>query len=122
MLGVYPAEQLRLTVAIYVLSQAAEATYNLAEEQGWIWGKKGTRWERPWWFGSWLLMPLSLGQLLHAFVFDPEACPDIVKKLMYRFSPQYIQTRPEDYPLDLPWPEPEQVVDSLGKISKLKYP
>jgi hypothetical protein len=77
MLGVYPGEQLRLSVAIYVLSQAAEVTYNLAEDQGWIWGKKGSAWEKPWWFGSWMFMPLASGQLLHAFVFDRECFPEV---------------------------------------------
>jgi hypothetical protein len=75
MLGVCPSDQLRITIAIYVLSRAAEVTYNLAEDQGWIWGKKGSKFERPWWWGSWMLMPLAGGQLLHAFVFDRDCFP-----------------------------------------------
>lgn len=77
MLGVYPGDQLRITIAIYVLSRAAEETYNLAEEQGWIWGPPGSRWEKPSWFGSWLLMPIAAGQLLHAFVFDRDCFPEV---------------------------------------------
>ena len=73
MLGVYPADQLRVTIAIYALSRAAEFAYNLAEEEGWVWGKG----ERPWWWGSWLLMPLASGQLLHAFVFDRDCFPPV---------------------------------------------
>lgn len=118
MLGVYPGEQLRLTIAIYILSQAAEVAYNLAEEQGWIWGKKG----RPWWFGSWMLVPLSCGQLLHAFVFDNDCFPAQFSEFVLKYSPGYIQTRPLDYPNNLPWPQPREIVDKLGEMSKMKYP
>lgn len=73
MLAVYPNDQLRVTIAIYTLSRAAEFAYNLAEDEGWIWGKK----ERPWWWGSWLMFPLTCGQLLHAFVFDRDCFPKV---------------------------------------------
>ena len=76
-LAVYPKDQLRVTIAIYALSQAAEFAYNLAEDEGWIWGKEGSRWERSWWWGSWLLFPLTSGQLLHAFVFDRDCFPTV---------------------------------------------
>lgn len=74
MLGVYPSDQLRVTIAIYTLSRAAEFAYNLAEDEGWIWNK----YERPWWWGSWMLMPLATGQLLHAFVFDRDCFPKVL--------------------------------------------
>jgi len=77
MLAVYPSDQLRVTIAIYALSRAAEFAYNHAEDEGWIWGKEGSRWERPWWWGSWLLFPLTSGQLLHAFVFDRDCFPKV---------------------------------------------
>lgn len=73
MLAVYPSDQLRVTIAIYTLSRAAEFAYNLAEDEGWIWGKK----ERPWWWGSWLIFPMTCGQLLHAFVFDRDCFPKV---------------------------------------------
>jgi hypothetical protein len=74
-LAVYPKDQLRVTIAVSALASAAEYGYNLAEDEGWIWGRKG--WERPWWWGSWLLFPLSWGQLFSAFVFDREAFPAV---------------------------------------------
>lgn len=73
MLAVYPADQLRVTVAIYALTRAAEFAYNLAESEGWIWKNV----ERPWWWGSWLLFPVASGQLLSAFVFDRECFPKV---------------------------------------------
>lgn len=69
-LGVYPADQLRLTVAIYVSTRAAEFAYNALENEGWFRNK-------PWWWGSWMLMPLATGQLLHAFVFDRDCFPKV---------------------------------------------
>jgi hypothetical protein len=66
-----------MTVTIQVLTTAAEVSYNLAEDEGWIWGKKGSAWERPWWFGSWMMMPFAAGQLLHAFVFDRDTFPAV---------------------------------------------
>jgi len=98
MLGVYPSDQLRITIAMYVLSRAAEVTYNLAEDEGWIWGKKGSVWERPWWWGSWLLMPLAYGQLLHAFVFDRDCFPAVsysrsyVKFVVYTDFDSHLET------------------------------
>jgi len=77
MLAVYPSDQLRITIAIYALSRAAEFAYNHAEDEGWIWGRKGSGLERPWWWGSWMLFPFSCGQLLHAFVFDRDCFPKV---------------------------------------------
>lgn len=71
-LGLYPADQLRLAATIYVVSRAAEFGYNFLEREGWFDGlrKRG-------WVGSWMLMPLATGQLLHAFVFDRDCFPKV---------------------------------------------
>lgn len=70
MLGVYPSDQLRMTIAIYTLTRALEFLYNKLDDDGWLKDK-------PWWFGSWLIMPLASGQLLHAFVFDRDCFPKV---------------------------------------------
>ena len=67
-LGVYPGDQLRLTIAIYVSTRSIEFVYSALERDGWFKG-------RPWWWGSWMFMPLATGQLLHAFVFDRDCFP-----------------------------------------------
>lgn len=69
-LGVYPADQLRLTIAIYVATRAVEFAYNALDNEGWFRNK-------PWWWGSWMMMPLATGQLLHAFVFDRDCFPKV---------------------------------------------
>lgn len=79
-LGVYPAEQLRVSIAIYAMFRALEFGWNCAEEGGMIWGweRNGkVRKERPWWFGSWMLQPFAFGQLLDAFVFDRDCFPAV---------------------------------------------
>lgn len=69
-LAIAPQEQLRLTAAIYLSTRSLEFLYNVMDEKGWLD-------KRPWWFGSWLLMPVSCAQLFHAFVFDRETTPKV---------------------------------------------
>lgn len=69
-LGIYPKEQLRVTIAIYVASRALEFLYNALEAEGYMKHK-------PSWLGSWCLFPLAQGQLLHAFVFDRDCFPKV---------------------------------------------
>ncbi len=77
-LGIYPKDQmgLRVTIAIYLGARSLEFLYNVFEGDGYFKNK-------PWWFGSWLLFPLSQGQLLHAFVFDRDCFPPVS---MHQFS------------------------------------
>jgi hypothetical protein len=69
-LGIYPKDQLRVTMAIYVGARSLEFLYNAIEGNGYLKNM-------PWWWGSWLLFPLSHGQLLHAFVFDRDCFPAV---------------------------------------------
>ncbi|KAI9051271.1 hypothetical protein LZ554_005372 [Drepanopeziza brunnea f. sp. 'monogermtubi'] len=123
-LAINPAEQLRVTIAIYALCRAGEFGYRLAESEGWIWkkGVNGQGLERPWWWGSWLLFPLTSGQLLHAFVFDRDCFPKAYGDFIMKYSPTYAHSRPDDYPKNLPWPGQYQMVDSLAEMAKLRYP
>ncbi|KAL8766244.1 MAG: hypothetical protein Q9209_006932 [Squamulea sp. 1 TL-2023] len=114
-LGIYPVDQLRLTIAIYFATRAAEYTYNTLETEGWFRNK-------PWWWGSWMMMPLATGQLLHAFVFDRDCFPKAYGDFILSHTPNYLQRRPASYPPSLPWPEPNAVVDSLANMSRLKWP
>ncbi|KAF1986952.1 hypothetical protein K402DRAFT_393105 [Aulographum hederae CBS 113979] len=114
-LGVVPKSQLRITIAIYTFSRALEFAYNALEEKGWFKN-------RPWWFGSWMLMPVSCGQLLHAFVYDRDCFPSTYGNFILKNSPEYIQQRPADYPSHLKWPGTYEICDSLAEISKLRWP
>lgn len=70
-LGIVPEGAVRSYAALWLFVRAVEATYNAAETKGLLFK------ERPWWFGSWILMPVSMAQLFHAFVFDRETAPGV---------------------------------------------
>ncbi|KAL4965614.1 uncharacterized protein BDV14DRAFT_172376 [Aspergillus stella-maris] len=114
-LGIATQNQLRMTVAIYAATRGLEATYNVMDEKGWLVNK-------PRWFGSWLLMPASLAQLFHAFVFDREATPKWFGDAILKYSPSYIHERPDTLPAQFPWPEKEEIVDSIAAIANLRWP
>lgn len=114
-LGVYPAQQLRITITLYMTTRSLEFLYNHIENLGLLENK-------PWWFGSWLLMPLSCGQLLHAFVFDRECFPASYGNFIMKNSTTYLHARPEHVSEKVTWPSTTMIVDSLGDISKLKWP
>jgi hypothetical protein len=69
-LGIGPGDRVRITIAIYAATRSLEFLYNALNE-------KGLLDQKPWWFGSWLLMPISCAQLFHAFVFDRETIPKV---------------------------------------------
>ncbi|UQC91612.1 uncharacterized protein CLUP02_17148 [Colletotrichum lupini] len=124
-LGVYPAQQLRVTIAIYTLFRALEFGWNLCEEEGMIWGFKiggKVKRERPWWWGSWLIQPFAFGQLLHAVVFDRDCFPESYGNFIFKNSTAYIHPRPNDYPSHLKWPKAMEIVDNLAQMAKLNWP
>ncbi|KAK4665710.1 hypothetical protein QC763_403690 [Podospora pseudopauciseta] len=128
-LGVYPAEQLRVTIALFLGFKAVEWGWNCAEENGMVWGwekmglgGKGKMRERPWWWGSWMLQPLAFGQLLHAAVFDRECFPKGFGNVVERFSLTYLHPKPEDFPAGMQWPTTEVVVDGIARMAKLSWP
>ncbi|KAK4643201.1 hypothetical protein QC761_403690 [Podospora bellae-mahoneyi] len=128
-LGVYPAEQLRVTIALFLGFKAVEWGWNCAEENGMVWGwektvlgGKGKMRERPWWWGSWMLQPLAFGQLLNAAVFDRECFPKGFGNVVERFSLTYLHPKPEDFPAGMQWPTTEVVVDGIARMAKLSWP
>lgn len=135
-LGICPRSQFRIIAAIYSATRGLEFLFNALDEKGWFDN-------RPAWFGSWLLMPIACAQLFHSFIFDREAVPSVSTRigmffiqeqqklnlafqwlgmLILRLSPSYIRGRPESLPLDVAWPDKEDVVDSLATISALRWP
>ncbi|PYH47576.1 uncharacterized protein BP01DRAFT_354780 [Aspergillus saccharolyticus JOP 1030-1] len=114
-LGICPRSQFRIIAAIYSATRGLEFLFNVLDEKGWFEN-------RPSWFGSWLLMPVACAQLFHSFIFDREAVPTWLTKVILGLSPSYIGGRPDSLPMDVAWPGKEDVVDSLAHISALKWP
>ncbi|KAH8170357.1 hypothetical protein LIA77_09138 [Sarocladium implicatum] len=125
-LGVFPSQQLRVSVAIYAMFRALEFGWNMCEGDGTIWGirKDGRMRERPWWFGSWLLQPFAMGQLLHAGVFDRDCLtlPKAYGDFLLSKTSGYIHSRPQDWPSHLGWPDVNQIIESLGEMARLSWP
>ncbi|KAI9893711.1 MAG: hypothetical protein M1814_005927 [Vezdaea aestivalis] len=115
LLGIYPKDQLRITAAIFTLSRSIEFLWNKLELKGYT---KGL----PSWFGAWMLMPLSCGQLLHAFIFDRDCFPDAYADFTMSRAHNYIQKRPQNYPRDKPWPTTAQTINSLSTMASLGWP
>ncbi|RDA90905.1 hypothetical protein CP533_4439 [Ophiocordyceps camponoti-saundersi (nom. inval.)] len=122
-LGVCPARQLRISIALVALFRALEFGWNACEADGLVWGfKNGKKRERPWWFGSWMLQPLSFGQLLHACVFDRDCFPETYGRFIFKQSPVYLHERPRDWPGHRQWPDARQIVSSLADMARLNWP
>ncbi|KAK9441071.1 uncharacterized protein G6M90_00g040660 [Metarhizium brunneum] len=122
-LGVYPSQQLRVSIAIYAMFRALEFGWNVCESEGLVWGVRGgKKRERPWWFGSWMLQPLAFGQLLHAVVFDRDCFPAAYGKFIFKNSDGYLHARPEGYSGTAKWPSTTDVVESLSRMARLNWP
>ncbi|KAI1039395.1 hypothetical protein LB505_002707 [Fusarium chuoi] len=122
-LGIYPAQKMRVTIAIYTIFRALEFAYNFCEADGLIWGRKnGVKRERPWWFGSWMLQPFAFGQLLHAAVFDRDCFPKPFGDLIFKSSSAYLHPRPQDWTSSVKWPQTSEIVDSLAQMARLSWP
>ncbi|KAJ8120535.1 hypothetical protein ONZ43_g2776 [Nemania bipapillata] len=128
-LGIFPAQQLRLTIMISVMFRALEFGWNLLEDEGSIWGfrtraggKGLVKRERPWWFGSWMLQPVAMGQLLHATVFDRESSPAGFLDLIFKHTTTYLHSAPENLPSGVKWPNPWDIIDNLAEMAKLNWP
>ncbi|KAI1076874.1 hypothetical protein F5B20DRAFT_554116 [Whalleya microplaca] len=128
-LGIYPSQQLRVTVAIAAIFRALEFGWNLCEDEGLIWGWKAraggkgmTKRERPWWFGSWMLQPLAFGQLLHATVFDRESSPVALVDFIWKNTSTYLHSAPQNLPAGISWPNAWDIADNLAEMAKLNWP
>ena len=114
-LGICPADQLRVTIVIYVLVRAGELLYQGAEAAGYLRRK-------PKWMGSWILAALSQGQMLHAFLFDPDCFPTAYGTFILNNTPEYMQKRPAELSSAVKWPTRREQADSIAEMARLKWP
>ncbi|EXJ68882.1 uncharacterized protein A1O5_07814 [Cladophialophora psammophila CBS 110553] len=114
-LGICPADQLRITIAIYVGCRALEIGYTAIEQTALIKNK-------PSWLGSWLLFALAQGQLFHAFVFDRDCFPEAYGSFILGYTPEYIQRRPANLSPKVIWPTPGNILDALARMARLRWP
>ncbi|KAF2863912.1 hypothetical protein K470DRAFT_254779 [Piedraia hortae CBS 480.64] len=105
-----PAKRLRSTLAIYSLTRSLEFVYNALENGEIIWPNG-----RPWWFGSWMLMPFATAQLLHCLVFNRDCFPSSYGRLLHSNGPEYVFRKGHSL-------SSFDVVDALASMSTLGWP
>ena len=111
-MSICPADQLRVTIAIYALVRAGELAFQAAEASGF---------KRPRWFGSWMLFALGQGLLEHSFVFNPDCFPTAYGDFILNHTPEYIQSRP-NLPEHISWPTRRDYVDAIGEMAHFRWP
>lgn len=112
-LAIYPSDQLRLTIAIYIASAVLEIAYKALKAAGYMSRNP---------FGSWVIFALAQGQLLHAFVFDRDCFPASYGTLILDNTPEYIQRGPANLSSKVTWPNSNQIVNALAQMAKLRWP
>ncbi|CAG8590009.1 14959_t:CDS:2 [Funneliformis mosseae] len=105
----------RIMISVYILSKSLQFTYN-ALRQNRIIPKM------PWWWGSWLLFPISSSQLISAYLLHPDIFPSSYDKFITSRSKIYINPRPSDFPDTMPWPTGREIVDRIAILSSLYFP
>ncbi|KEF58978.1 uncharacterized protein A1O9_03821 [Exophiala aquamarina CBS 119918] len=115
-LGICPADQLRVTVAIYIACRALEVGYKAIENTSFVKSNK------PSWLGSWMLFAVAQGQLLHAFVFDSDCFPEAYGSFILGYTPEYIQRRPPNISSKVRWPKWNEIVDALAQMARMRWP
>lgn len=114
-LGIAPADQLRVTAALYVGSRALELLYSLLAAEGYLKHK-------PRWLGSWTINAVANGQLLYAFVFHPDCFPKAYSTLILNHSSEYVQQRPAHLSTKVAWPTTDQIVQAVAEMARLRWP
>ncbi|KDN36128.1 hypothetical protein K437DRAFT_252544 [Tilletiaria anomala UBC 951] len=113
---------LRSYIALDILVKALHAIYTEARKNesrlvSWV----------PEWMGGGLLCAVANGQLLWAFLFEPQSFPSSYGNLILARSKAYIPTRPSRLPANVPWPMRRQIADTIAQLStpsktKAAYP
>ncbi|KAJ8101117.1 hypothetical protein POJ06DRAFT_267283 [Lipomyces tetrasporus] len=111
----HPAGRLRSYAAFYCATLAVEYMFN------YVTTKKQFAFLRQQ-AGVWILFPFSMAQLLHTFTYDLDCCNNTFKRFMMKFAPNYIPLRPANYPTELSWPAPLEIIDSMKNITLERYP
>ncbi|KAI5799741.1 hypothetical protein FPQ18DRAFT_100344 [Pyronema domesticum] len=111
----HPATDRRVSIAVYALIKALEFLYNQYEDAGYFIN-------RPWWFGSHLLFPLTSGQLFYSFIFSPPSLPSSYTSLLTSLSEDYLSPLPPSLPPSAPWPSPTTILSALPTIASLRFP
>ncbi|RGB33939.1 hypothetical protein C1646_169259 [Rhizophagus diaphanus] len=98
-----------------MLSKSLQYTYHALRQNGIIP-------RMPWWWGSWLLFPISSAQLIYAYLLHPDIFPKNYDKFITSRSTTYVNPKPSDFSDAMPWPVGREIVDRIGILASLYYP
>ena len=73
----------RIFISVYMLSKSLQFTYYTLRKNGIIP-------KMPWWWGSWLLFPISSAQLIYSYLLHPDTFPVSVKIKQIFFLKKFI--------------------------------
>ncbi|CAB4445973.1 unnamed protein product [Rhizophagus irregularis] len=105
----------RILIAVFMLSKSLQYTYHALRQNGIIP-------RMPWWWGSWLLFPISSAQLIYAYLLHPDIFPKNYDKFITSRSTTYVNPKPSDFSDAMPWPIGREIVDRIGILASLYYP
>ncbi|CAJ0905797.1 16369_t:CDS:2 [Entrophospora sp. SA101] len=89
----------RISLAIYTFTKSLQFLYHYLRKTHIIP-------KMSWWWGSWLIFPLSSAQLIYS----------------YFRSSTYVQPIPEYFPKSISWPTGREIVDRIEILASLYYP
>ncbi|KAL1921708.1 uncharacterized protein VTP21DRAFT_10350 [Calcarisporiella thermophila] len=107
----------RVNIALYTLTRGLEAVYKAARQ-------RGALPEMPWWWGSWILFPLSSAFTLYAYLFENDTFPKSYSRFIMARSGTYV-AKPSTEMLTLnghPYPDSDTVRDGLEAICRNGHP
>ncbi|CAG8515108.1 9132_t:CDS:2 [Acaulospora morrowiae] len=105
----------RISISMYMLSKSLQFVYHALRKNGIIP-------VMPWWWGSWLIFPISSSQLIYAYMVHPDAFPDAYGRFITSRSSTYVQKRPKYFLDSMPWPTGQEIVERITTIASLHYP
>ena len=108
-----PIPSLRQQIALWVFTKGIEATYQEARKCG----SRSVAWV-PDWVGGAFFYAIGNGQLLTAFLFEPDAFPSSYGKVIMARSTAYIPQRPPGLPASIEWPEPREIANVIADLSE----
>lgn len=108
-------KDVRVYTSLYLTTKALEYVYNALADRSYFEWKSNI-------YGSWLVFPFSMAQLVPSLVQHPESCPRGFRVLMEMFRGGFWPMKPEGYPKTAPWPTDNEIYRCVGAAAGMAAP